>query len=88
MQMAFVDDLAQATHDVGFELVVHGEVGFVPVTQHAEADEIFTLAIDLFGRVLATLFAEGFGIDLVAGLANFFSTINSMGRPWQSQPGT
>ncbi len=44
LQMAVGDDLRQSPHDVGFIGRVHGEVGMLPVGQHAQTDEILALA--------------------------------------------
>ena len=69
--MAFFDNPAERAHDVGFKVEVHRQVGFVPVAQHAQADEILALTVDLLRGVLAAFLAEGFGVDLDAGLADF-----------------
>ena len=60
----------------------------IPIAEHTEALEIARLAGDLLGGVLAALLPERGGVELVATLPNFFSTASSIGRPWQSQPGT
>ena len=58
VQIAALMDLAERADDVGLGLEIHGQVGSIPIAQHAEADEIFLLALDLLFRVLAAQFAE------------------------------
>ncbi len=48
----------QRADDVGFSFEVHGQVRTRPVAQHARADKVFTLAVDLLGGILAALGAE------------------------------
>ncbi len=58
IQIAALIDLAECADDVGFGLVIHGQVGMIPVADHAEADEILLLALDLLPGVFAAQFAE------------------------------
>ena len=55
-------NLAERTDFVGLGLEGHRQVGVVPLAQHAEADEILLLALDLLGGKGARQFAH-----LVAG---------------------
>ena len=57
-QVTVLEDFAQGAHDVGFGLEVHRQVRVVPVAQHAQTDEVFLLAGDLFVRVLAAQLAK------------------------------
>ena len=59
-------DFAQRAHDVSFGLIVHGEVGMIPVTQHTETDEVLLLAFDLFQRISAAQCAEFAGGNRLA----------------------
>ena len=61
----------KATHNVGFKPIVHSQIRFVPVTNHAQTFKIITLLLDLlFGIVTASL-AKFSGIDLDPDLADF-----------------
>ena len=71
MQMAVADDFAQRANDIGFGFEVHGQVRMRPVAQHAEADKVFTLAVDLLGGIFAALGAEFCCGELLARLAVF-----------------
>jgi hypothetical protein len=51
-------DLPQFPDDVRLEAVVHGQVGMVPVAQHAQADEVGLLAFHLARRVFPAQFPE------------------------------
>jgi len=55
----------------------------IPVAQHAKPNEVGLLPLDLRRRVFAAQLAEFCRGD---GLPWVFSTCNSIGRPWQSQP--
>lgn len=72
MQMALVDDLAQAAHNIRFNIIAHGEIRLVPVTQYAESNKIITLPVHLALCIVTALVAEGFCIDFLSGLADFF----------------
>ena len=62
VEVAFFEDLAERADLVGFGLEGHRQVGVVPFTQNAEADEVFFLALNLFGGEGAAQLAH-----LVAG---------------------
>ncbi len=51
-------------------LEVHGQVGMVPVAEHAQAHEAAALAVDLACGVLAAGLAEGVRVDGLADLAD------------------
>ncbi len=68
-QVAVGDDLAEGAQDVGLEPEVHGQVGAVPVAQHAQAHEVGLLARHLLGGIDAAGIAEFARADLVPGLA-------------------
>ena len=70
LQMTVVDDLAQGADDVRLEGVIHGQVGIVPVAEHAQTLKIGLLSGHLLAGVFPTLLAKGAGIHLVAGLAD------------------
>ena len=73
---------------VGLVAEVHRAVRMVPVAEHAEALEVGRLLVDLLGRVGAALRLHVAASSLSPTLPNFFSIAFSIGRPWQSQPGT
>ena len=56
VDIAFFQQLAQRAQFVGFIAVRHGQVRVVPLAQHAQADEILLLALDLHVGVGAGLF--------------------------------
>ena len=58
IQITGLVDFAQRAHGVGFGLVVHGQVGLVPVAQHAQTDKVFFLAGNLLGGVFAAQLAK------------------------------
>ena len=51
VQVAVLENLAERAHFVCLGLEAHGQVGVVPVAEHAEADEVLLLALDLLGRI-------------------------------------
>jgi hypothetical protein len=53
-----------------------------------QTDKVFTLTVNLGGGVFAALGAEFAAVNFSPGLPNSCSTFSSIGRPWQSQPGT
>ena len=61
-------DAAQCAHDVGLEPEVHGQVGIIPLAQHAEADEVGLLPFDLGRRIFPAQLAEFGGRNLLAVL--------------------
>ena len=71
LQVAVGDDAAKGAHDVGLVAEIHGEIGMLPVAEHAQPDEIDALAFHLGARVFAAGLAELVGRHLAAGLADF-----------------
>ena len=61
-------DGAYGSHDVCLGPVVHGQIGMIPVAQHAEANEILLLPLDLFFGVGSAQRAELGGRDRLAVL--------------------
>ena len=72
VEVAVGDDAAEGAQLLRLVLRRHGEVGMVPVTQHAEALEVGALQIDLLVRKGAAGGAEGAGVQLVARPAVLF----------------
>lgn len=70
--MAFVNDFGKGADFVGFKAEIKGFVGGVPVTDDAEAFEVATLQLDLFGSVFTAFLAELDGIQGHADFAVFF----------------
>lgn len=70
--MAFVNDFGKGADFVGFKAEIKGFVGGVPVTDDAEAFEVATLQLDLFGSVFTAFLAELDGIQGNADFAVFF----------------
>ncbi len=68
--MALGDNLAKCTNNTRLNFGIHGQVGFIPLPHHAQADEIGFLTGNLLGGVVATGLAEGLVIHLHAGFAN------------------
>ena len=66
VEIAAFEDAAEIAHDLGLERIVHGEVGAVPVAQHAQTNEIDLLALDLTRRIFPAQFAEPCGRDVLA----------------------
>ena len=56
VDIAFFQQLAQRAQLVGFIAVRHGQVGVVPLAEHAQANKILLLALDLHVGVGAGLF--------------------------------
>ena len=82
------EEVDESAGDDGFVLRTHGEVGLIPAAEDAEALEGAALQVDVFLGVFAAL-----GADLRRRSWRPFcapsraSTLISIGRPWQSQPG-
>ena len=73
--MAIGGNFAQCANSVRFHLIVHGQVGTLPVTKDTETNKTRTLAIHLLHGIFATLFAEGGVLHFDAGLANLLFNI-------------
>ena len=58
VQIAALVDAAERAHDVGLGLEVHRQVRMIPVAQHAEADEVLLLPLDLLLGIGAAQLAE------------------------------
>ncbi len=63
---AALDHLGQRPHFAGFVGEVHGQVGIVPVSEYAEADEFLLLHRHLFGGVGPAQFAHLVGGQALA----------------------
>ena len=83
------EELEKVVGDARLVLRRHGEIGFVPAAEDAHALELLALQVDIFLGVLAA----GSCGPASGSISSFLrprcsSTLISMGRPWQSQPGT
>ena len=58
VEIARFVDFAEHTHGIRLGFEIHGQVGVVPVAQHAQTDEVFFLAGNLFGGIFSAQFAE------------------------------
>ena len=74
-------DLAERADDVRLGVVVHGQVGVIPVAEHAQPLKVAGLAFHLLGGELPALLAEGGGVHLVAGLAHLLLHLQLDGQP-------
>ena len=72
VDMAIGHNAPELTQDVGLNLEIHREVRLIPVTQYSETLEVFTLAVHLFGGILAAGLAERGRIGFLTSLANLF----------------
>ncbi len=70
--VAVFDDLAERANDVGLGFEIHRQVRVVPVAEHAEADEVLALVVDLRQREFAAGPAKLVGLDLDSDLAELF----------------
>ena len=68
--MPGIDHLAQCAHDVGFGLVIHGQVRRIPVSQYPQPLKIDFLPVYLFPGIIATGITERARIDPDAGFAD------------------
>jgi hypothetical protein len=68
VEITVLEDPAERAHFVGLGLEAHGQVGVVPVAQHAEADEVLLLALDLLGSIGTAQLAHLVGGDILAVL--------------------
>ncbi len=82
---ALLDHFGQCADFASFVGEVHGLVRVVPVTQHAQANELGLLPFDLLGGVLAAQLAGAVGRQVLA-VGNLDLVLDR--QPWQSQPGT
>ena len=51
IQITSFVNIAECANNIGFDVEIHGEVGMIPITQHAETDEVFLLALYLLCRI-------------------------------------
>ena len=58
VEIARFVDFAEHAHGIRLGFEIHGQVGVVPIAQHAQTDEVFFLAGNLFGGIFAAQFAE------------------------------
>ena len=87
--MAVGDDPRQRADHVGLVGEIHRAIRLLPVAEHAQALEVAALAHrPARRRTRGTSGGRRAASSLSPGLPNFFSTAISIGRPWQSQPGT
>ena len=70
--VAVGDDAPEGADDVGLDGKIHREIRPAPVADHAKADEVLALPLDLRARVFAAGLAEFRGLDLNPRLADFF----------------
>ena len=61
------------------------QVRILPVAEHAEPPELLALDIDELARICLAISCR---MPAAKDRANSLTTLNSIGRPWQSQPGT
>jgi hypothetical protein len=66
VHVAVLDDDGEGTQLFRLEARIHGEVGAIPIAEHAEALEVLALRIDLLVRVFAAGGAERLGVDLLS----------------------
>ncbi len=66
IQVAVFVNVAERAHDIGLGAVIHGQVGVIPIAQHAETDEILFLPFHLLCRIGAAQFAELGRRDILA----------------------
>ena len=71
IQMSVPDNSAEGANLFGLVLRIHGLVGMLPVTEHAQPFEICTLLRDLLGGKGATGRTKRLGIELLPGPAMF-----------------
>ncbi len=89
VEPAVIGELGQLGGGNPFILVVHGQVGVVPVAENAEPLEFLFLDINELRRIRrGTPCASPVWTLSCFFEPRFFSTCSSIGRPWQSQPGT
>ena len=88
INVAAIQKIDERARDHRFILRAHGEIRILPLPENAQADEILALQVDVFRGVFAALGADLRGRHVRFRGPNSLSTLISMGRPWQSQPGT
>ena len=72
LQMALLDDLSQCPDNIGFGVLIHGQVRTLPVTKDTQSFKIFALFVDLLMSILTTGVSKCTGINFVASLTDFF----------------
>ena len=82
-EILFNED-GEGAQNFGFVFGIHRQIWIFPIAENAEAFELLALKIDILAR-------EGFGFLRTSSgesSRDSLTTLYSMGRPWQSQPGT
>jgi len=67
--------------------MAHRQIGIVPAAENAQALEIFLVLLDVAQRELPTQFSKLRWRHFSLSAQLFFHLV-SIGRPWQSHPGT
>ena len=68
IKMTALEYFSQGADNIRLGLVVHGEIGIVPITQHTQTNKILFLSLDLLGGVFAAQIAKASGRHLLAML--------------------
>ncbi len=78
---------ARKRNDLAFVLRIQGEVGIIPLSEYSQALELLTLNVHKIEGVIFAFLPNSDGRHVVFLSPRALSTLISIGRPWQSQPG-
>ena len=70
--MTIGGNFTEGANSVRLNMVIHGQIGSLPIAKYTNAHKAFTLAINLLHRVVATFLAESGVLDFDASFANLF----------------
>jgi len=87
IDVSLFHEIQESTGDGGFVRMAHGEVGIVPAAEDTKAFEVAFVLLNVAGGVSTAALAE-LRRETLPFPPSSFSTCVSIGKPWQSQPGT
>ena len=70
--MTVGSNFSKRANSIRLDMVIHGQIGSLPIAKYTDAHKAFTLTINLLHRVVATFLAESGVLDFDASFANLF----------------
>ena len=80
VDMAVLDDQTERAHLIGLEARRHGQVGMIPIAEHAQPLEIGALCVHLLVCILPARRTKRLGVDLLSDSAMRFLDLHLDGQ--------
>ena len=88
VDVAFVEEIHERARNNRLVGRRHRQIGIIPLPENAETDEVLFLKFDELCGVFTALRRICAAVICAFFDPSWLSTLISIGRPWQSQPGT